>query len=566
MHTEDSTGKLLPKVGEKESYGTFKKEKTDTFQLKGDRFFAVMCVVVTLLCERLAYVSLSANLILFCTSILHMDSGYATTVSLVFTGTTSFAPVIGGYIADSVAGRFNTILGASFIYILGMFLVPASGLDYEAVFGVQGDGTWYGLSDEWKMAFFLVGLALIIIGIGGMQSNLGPFGAQQVRDLGPSTVQTFFNWYYWFGCVGSLVALIIVAYVEQEVSFVVGYGIAFGSIVVATVVLVASRNRYIHISPSGSVMADTLGVCRQAKCWTFDTAREKNGGSHSEAMVDGVLAVLRILPVFFFVVFFMASFAQMQSTYYLQSERMDLRVRNFQLPATMVNAFHIIAVMPLVPVLDRVVYPFLKKIRKHPSELQRIGFGLFVASLSVFVAGGVEILRKQQLTGSADHRQVLGRETFNASSMSVFWQIPQFVLTGFGSAFVFIPGMEFAFSQAPEFMQGLVMGLFIMTNGFGSYLSEVLLIAVQVSTESDSWFPNEMNNGKAENFFFLLGGIVFLSFLLFIPVAKCYKYKRILDQEYEVTDRREGEETQLTNSDNILQIEADDNDIRDISL
>lgn len=44
------------------------------------------------------------------------------------------------------------------------------------------------------MAFFLSGLALVAIAIGGIQSNAGPFGAQQVSGLGPSAVQTYFNW------------------------------------------------------------------------------------------------------------------------------------------------------------------------------------------------------------------------------------------------------------------------------------------------------------------------------------------------------------------------------------
>lgn len=39
--------------------------------------------------------------------------------SLHITGTVYIIPVVGGYIADSIAGKYNTILGSGLIYVLG---------------------------------------------------------------------------------------------------------------------------------------------------------------------------------------------------------------------------------------------------------------------------------------------------------------------------------------------------------------------------------------------------------------------------------------------------------------
>jgi hypothetical protein len=45
----------------------------------------------------------------------------------------------------------------------------------------------------------------------------------------------------------------------------------------------------------------------------------------------------------------------------------------------------------------------------------------------------------------------------------------------------------------------------------------------------DPWFPDDINLGKAEYLFFLLGGIMLLNFVVYIPVAMRYKYKKETD-------------------------------------
>jgi len=45
--------------------------------------------------------------------------------------------------------------------------------------------------------------------------------------------------------------------------------------------------------------------------------------------------------------------------------------------------------------------------------------------------------------------------------------------------FVFA-GLEFAYTQAPSFMQGLIMGLFLMTSGLGNYLASAIVAIVQL--------------------------------------------------------------------------------------
>ena len=44
-----------------------------------------------------------------------------------------------------------------------------------------------------------------------------------------------------------------------------------------------------------------------------------------------------------------------------------------KMPAAMLNLFNILIILILIPFMDRIVYPFLAKIGRSPSHLQRIG-------------------------------------------------------------------------------------------------------------------------------------------------------------------------------------------------
>lgn len=64
-------------------------------------------------------------------------------------------------------------------------------------------------------------------------------------------------------------------------------------------------------------MTKSCLICREAihgcKSPSFDHAREDNGGSYSNEMVDGVLALLRVLPIFILVIMYWAVYAQVRT-------------------------------------------------------------------------------------------------------------------------------------------------------------------------------------------------------------------------------------------------------------
>lgn len=66
------------------------------------------------------------------------------------------------------------------------------------------------------------------------------------------------------------------------------------------------------------------------------------------------------------------------------------------------------------------------------------------------------------------------------------------------------------------------MGIFLVTSGLGNFLSSALTnIVYHVDPK---WYPEDPNKGHLENYFFLLSGLMFVNFLIFMIVAYNYKY------------------------------------------
>ena len=99
---------------------------------------------------------------------------------------------------------------------------------------------------------------------------------------------------------------------------------------------------------------------------------------------------------------------------------MDTRVQfgkstTLEIPPASLSSFDTISILVLIPLYDQGLVPLLKRCKKRITVLQRIGVGLVLATVSMMVAGTVE-MRRLRLA----HQ---GRFTPDGSvDMSVFWQ------------------------------------------------------------------------------------------------------------------------------------------------
>ena len=111
-------------------------------------------------------------------------------------------------------------------------------------------------------------------------------------------------------------------------------------------------------------------------------------------------------------------------------------INSFPFPVASLAIFEIVTVLVLIPLIDRVVYPGLRRVGFNFTPLRRIGVGLIFAAGSVALAGIIEIERKNH----GRVQQNVFNTTINASTMSVFYQVPQYILQGASEALVSVTG------------------------------------------------------------------------------------------------------------------------------
>jgi peptide/histidine transporter 3/4 len=276
-------------------------------------------------------------------------------------------------------------------------------------------------------------------------------------------------------------------------------------------VLVTSRflDRAAIVSNEATEML--LGEGQRSYAWNF----------HSVTQNEGVKYTLRVLPIWFCTVLSSSSFIQMLSLFVVQGSTMDRTFFKFQIPPSSMSSFDIIATSIFIVLFDVLIVPLYVKVMKRPpklpGELQSIGIGLIITTLTLVVAGFVETQRLE--FASKD-----GEET---SSLSIFWLLPQFLLFGVSQAFVNVAQMNFFTSETPDGLEGLGMGLCMFSTAIGCYVGNFILTVVNKITSSDQgqhgWVSPNLNDGHLDRYYFLTAFLIAIDLVVYVVCAKRYR-------------------------------------------
>ncbi|KNA06465.1 hypothetical protein SOVF_180780 [Spinacia oleracea] len=512
-------------------------------------------------CERLAYYGIAKNLVNYLSGKLHQGNVTAARNVNNWAGTCYLTPLLGAFLADAYWGRYWTIAVFSTIYFIGMCTMVLSA-SVPAFKPVDCLGSICPSATPAQSGVLFVGLYLIALGTGGIKPCVSSFGADQFDDTDPSERAkkgSFFNWFYFFINIGSLISSTLVVWIQENVGWDIGFGIPalFMGIAIASffsgtplyrfqkpggspltrmcqVVVASLQNRKLDVPQDTTLLYETpeklsaIGGTRKlehSEDLKFLDKASVLSDSDDKWRIEELKLLIRMIPIWATGIVFSAVYAQMATLFIEQGMVMDRRVGTFTIPAASLSTFDVISVIFWVPVYDKFLIPRVRKITGNErgfSNLQRMGIGLFISILAMVSAALVEIRRLQiaeELGLINEHVPV---------PLSIFWQIPQFFLVGAAEVFTFIGQLEFFYDQSPDAMRSLCSAFSLLTTSLGNYLSSLILIIVTSITTAGGkpgWIPDNLNKGRLYNFFWLLAGLSFFNLLVYVFCAIKYKQK-----------------------------------------
>ena len=446
-------------------------------------------------CERFSFYGMRNILVAFlATSVMmaHLPDkgareGAAKEVLHTFMMGVYFFPLIGGWIADRFWGKYRTTFWLSLVYCAGHGLLAVSETSKPGFYG---------------------GLLLIAIGSGGIKPLVAAFVGDQFDQHNKHLAKLVFDFFYWIINVGSLCASLLMPRLLRDEGPAWAFGLPGILMLLATIALWSGRKRYVMVPPSppdphsflrvvrtalttpapgranvglalaviacalaaplvvaaiGSlalgeskwligyapvvkfVLALVLvlvGVCGGA-AMQLDRARPH----HPEDAVDGVRAVLRILLVFALVTPFWSLFDQKASTWVIQAGAMA-KPSWFE-PAQM-QALNPALVLLLIPFNNFVLWPALAKRGVVLQPLTKMTIGMALAGVSYVIVGIMQVTMD------------------NGTTLPVTWQILPYVFLTMGEVLVSATGLEFAYSQAPLRMKGVIMSFWNLGTTVGN--------------------------------------------------------------------------------------------------
>jgi POT family proton-dependent oligopeptide transporter len=211
---------------------------------------------------------------------------------------------------------------------------------------------------------------------------------------------------------------------------------------------------------------------------------------------------LRVLVLFALVTPFWSLFDQKASTWVLQADAMT-KPSWFQ--SSQMQALNPLLVMLLIPFNNLVLYPALRRFGYEMTALRRMTAGIAFSGLSWIVVGIMQVV----LDGG--------------TLFSITWQVLPYALLTFGEVLVSATGLEFAYSQAPQAMKGVLMAFWNLSVTVGNLW--VLVVNAGVKNDAVINFVKSSGFGLTAFQMFFFAVFAFVAALIFGLVARTYPLK-----------------------------------------
>jgi POT family proton-dependent oligopeptide transporter len=396
--------------------------------------------------ERFSFYGMKAILAVFLTEYLFLMDGAsgkpvdkASSTELVHLFNMAFylTPFIGALLADVFFGKYRVIMTLSLVYCAG-----------HAALAFMGQ---FGNSNYWMFA----GLLLIALGAGGIKPCVSAHVGDQFGPKNARLLSRIFNWFYFSINFGAFGSALLTPWLLKWYGPHWAFGVPGVLMAIATFVFWLGRHRFAHVPAGG------IGFLKEA----FGR--------------DGLVAILKLTPVYLFVAIFWALFDQTGSTWIFQSQDMDRNFLGFEWLPSQLQSLNSVFVLLLIPIFSYMIYPWFEKFRPL-TAMRKMGIG-FVLMTAAFVL--VSVI--QVWIDGGDRPNIA-------------WQIGAYALLTASEIMISIVALEFAYTQAPRKMKSFIMCFYLVAVALGNFLVVIVNHYIQVPSAADEQLERAIANLPAD--------------------------------------------------------------------
>ncbi|XP_004486281.2 protein NRT1/ PTR FAMILY 4.5-like [Cicer arietinum] len=550
---------------------------------------AAFLILTTLGLENLATFSLAVNSVPYFNGVMHYELEDAANMLTNYMGVSYILSILVAVLADTWIGRYKSVLFSGFFEFLGLALLTTQA-HYPSLkppfCNVNDPTTICKIPSVGQKYFLFIGLYLLAFGSSGAKAALPSHGADQFDESDPkeaNQMSTYFNTLLLAVCMGGAVSLTFIVWIQINKGWDWGFGIGTIAIFLGTIIFAAGLPLYriqVAIGTSGliEIMQVYVAAIRNRNlplpedpADLYEIEQDKEAAMEIEFLphrdifrfldraainskpdiqleksqapsttspwklcrvtqVENAKIILSMVPIFCCTIIMTLCLAQLQTFSIQQGYTMDTSLtKHFHIPPASLPIIPIMFLIILVPIYDRVFVPLTRKFTGIPTgvtQLQRIGVGLILASLSMAVASIIEVKRK---TVARDHNMLDAFPVLQPLPITTFWLSFQYFIFGIADMFTYIGLLQFFYSEAPKGLKSTSTCFLWSSMALGYFLSTIVVKSINGVTKhskNGGWLEgNNINRNHLNLFYLFLSIVSLINFFVYLFVSKRYKYR-----------------------------------------
>lgn len=483
---------------------------------------SLMRLLAVLMLERVAFCCIFTTIYEFTHYYLQFSSTCSTATSLAFSGSAFLLAPLFGVLTDRKTGYIPSLIAAFVFYVTGSGL-----LLYAAAQTVtNGDKT-----TDTKLgsvtAVYLAGLIVVTASASAVRAALMPCMVEQLSDghAKRNIVMAFCSWAFCVINLSAVVAIIPSSLLWKASGFKKSDGVYSSGffwlylwpvcfLIICLFILIIWKNAYKSPDPGRALddvpLPSMCDVIRTAWGCYRDRSRpayydpdalpvrnDDDRLQYEKGIERKKLAVL--VPVLATMIMYFAGYAQIQSGFKDQGLHLDLSIGTVDetsvncstLPGhawvlispSVILMFIAVATLFTLAAIPTIIRPCYEKcFVRELTMMTRIQWGMVLSLVGFACATILEAVRlhykpfRSSCLSIGDKPHLLVY-----SSLSVFWQVPQYSLLGMSNAFATVAAAEFALSRAPSRFRCTAFGCFWLALGLGHYLGLLIYNVMNIA-------------------------------------------------------------------------------------